>query len=110
MNITKILEEHKKVFLEAKDELEAARLKKPDREFPVKVKERTISTLKTRVTNLVNAKEEAVQEFDVRIKSMQADITRLEKEIVDARNLLGIKADDKRGSGIKRKRQRKNNG
>lgn len=102
MNIAKILEEHKKAFLEAKDELEASRLKKPDREFPVKAKQQTLSILKKRLTNLGNAKQEAVQKFNVRVETTQAHIVRLEKEIVDAQNLLGIKADDKKRTGVKR--------
>ncbi len=109
MNITKILEEHKESFSKAKEELEASRLRKPDREFPIKSKERTILTLKARVTNLTSAKKEAQREFDVSIKSMQTEITRLEKEIVDARNLLDIKVDDERGTSAKRESKIKNN-
>ncbi len=95
MNISKIIEEQQKNFLNAKDELEAARLKKPDRQFPVKIKERTIVSLKSRVTDLVKAKEEAIQEFDVNIKALQTDISRLEKEIVDAKDLQVKENDDK---------------
>ncbi len=104
MNISKIIAEQQKNFLKAKDELEATRLKKPDRQFPVKIKERTIVSLKARVTDLVKAKEDAIQEFDVSIRSLQADISRLKKEIVDAKDLLDKENDDKKEPGIIRGR------
>ncbi len=103
MNLTKILEEHKKSFLEAKDELEASRLKKPDRQFPVKVKEQTIMSLQARVSNLVKAKEAAIQDFDTRIKSMQADILKLNKEVQDTKSTLFANTRVARGTGRKNK-------
>jgi len=50
------------------------------------------------------------QKFNFRIETPQAVIVRLEKEIVDAQNLLGIKADDKKRTGVKSKSRKKNNG
>ena len=92
MNIATFLEQQKELFLKAKAELEASRLKQPDREFPIRMKEKTVATLRARVTSLANAKEEAVQEFDARITSLKADIARLEKEIKsDSAVLVGPK-------------------
>lgn len=104
MNISKIIAEQQDNFLKAKDELEAARLKNPDRQFPVKIKERTIVSLEARVTDLVKAKEAAIQEFDVSIRSLRADISRLKKEIVDAKDLLDKENDNKKEPGVIRRR------
>lgn len=90
MNIAKIIEEHKNSFLKAKDELEASRIKQPDREFPVKAKKRTLNVLRARVVNLTKARDEAVQDFTARIKSVEKDIVRLENEIKKTENSVGV--------------------
>lgn len=95
--IEKMLAEQQKLFMEAKKRLEEARRKPPPLDAVVDVKGNTLTNLKTRVVNLVRAKDEAIERFDGQIATYQKDIARLEKEI----------ERDKKGVGLEKKTAKK---
>ncbi len=81
MTIVKLLAEQRERFNKAKEELEAARVKPPDTKLPLKLTKETLQRFKSRIADLEKEKRAAVKAFDLKIKTGQAEIKRLEKEL-----------------------------
>lgn len=88
--LQQILSEQQKLFAEAKARLEAAHRKPPPVQAAVAVKEKALVNARTRIENLVRAKEDAIQRFNGQIAAYKQDVARLEKEIEQYKKNLGL--------------------
>ena len=87
--LNQIIAEQIKLVGEAKKTLETAQKRPPATTAPIAAKEGTLAEIKGRVTNLINAKNETIKQFDEQIATYQTEIAALEKQIEEDKKRLG---------------------
>lgn len=87
--LNQIVAEQTKVIGEARASLEAAFKKPPTQTATIAAREATVTELKTRMSNLAEAKASFTRQIDQQLAVYQADITALEKLIEEDKKRFG---------------------
>lgn len=87
--LNQIVTEQAKVIGEARASLEAAFKKPPTQAATIAAREATVAELKTRMSNLAEAKASFTRQVDQQIAGYQAEITALEKLIEEDKKRFG---------------------
>jgi hypothetical protein len=87
--LNQIVAEQAKVIGEARASLEAAFKKPPTQTATIAAREATVAELKTRMSNLAEAKASFTRQLDQQLAGYQAEIAALEKLIEEDKKRFG---------------------
>ncbi|MBX3347002.1 MAG: hypothetical protein R3B11_13770 [Nitrospira sp.] len=87
--LNQIVAEQAKVIGEARASLEAAFKKPPTQAATIAAREATVAELKTRMSNLAEAKASFTRQVDQQLAGYQAEISALEKLIEEDKKRFG---------------------
>ncbi|MCC6966855.1 MAG: hypothetical protein IT391_11330 [Nitrospira sp.] len=87
--LNQMVAEQAKVIGEARASLEAAFKKPPTQTATIAAREATVVELKTRMSNLAEAKASFTRQIDQQLSGYQAEITALEKLIEEDKKRFG---------------------
>jgi len=87
--LNEIVAEQAKVIGDARASLEAAFKRPPTQAATIAAREATVAELKTRVTNLIEAKATFTRQIDQQLAGYQAEIKALEKLIEEDKKRFG---------------------